>query len=98
MTTRFITKRFTAAQALAFLDARLEEASASDLAKSCALASSAIAEYDCYDRWQGLPPAFVKKWEVYRQLPIPLRVKLLRKLNLSHLRFRLTSWILKCFR
>ncbi|KAH6905096.1 hypothetical protein BKA70DRAFT_506662 [Coprinopsis sp. MPI-PUGE-AT-0042] len=86
MTTRFIAKRFTAAQALDFLEARLAETPVSELENAANLPPQEGTEYDDYNRWEGLPSDFVEKWAVYRQSPVPLWVRFVRDVYFSRFR------------
>jgi hypothetical protein len=78
MTTRNIPKRFSAAEALEFFESFLPEIPADILNGSYWTDPGGGAVYDVYDRWKDLSPGFIKKWEAYREPPIPLRTAFLR--------------------
>ncbi|RXW23104.1 hypothetical protein EST38_g2731 [Candolleomyces aberdarensis] len=80
MVTRDIPKRFTARQALDFLEDRVSEMSPRELKKPIKPGDIEARSrvYDQYDRWQRLPPNFVQKWGHFREPPIPLMTKFLR--------------------
>jgi hypothetical protein len=38
---------------------------------------SIVSDYE-WDRWEGLPPDFIKKWASHREPPLPLSTSVLR--------------------
>jgi hypothetical protein len=81
MTTRDIPERFSAAEALAFFEDILSKTPANTLYRPYQVDHDGGQAYDVYDRWKNLPADFVKKWEHYREPPIPLTTTFLRWLN-----------------
>ncbi|KAJ3506406.1 hypothetical protein NLJ89_g6886 [Agrocybe chaxingu] len=77
MTTRNISRRFTAEQALQFLETELGQLSDKHLEQEFFEATDVI-EYDKYDRWHQLPSNFVQKWAVYKEPPLPATTRFLR--------------------
>ncbi|KAJ3506405.1 hypothetical protein NLJ89_g6885 [Agrocybe chaxingu] len=77
MTTRNIPRRFTASEALEFLEARLSEVPDKHLQQPF-LAASQSGMYDRYDRWQHVPPDFAQKWAMYREPRLPVMTRFLR--------------------
>ena len=84
MITRDIKKRFTAAQALEFLNEIIASVTASQLSIPEDEDPYARDTGDCegYDRWKGLPADFQAKWNAYREpIGIPFSWKVLRALR-----------------
>ncbi|KAF7760335.1 hypothetical protein Agabi119p4_11011 [Agaricus bisporus var. burnettii] len=76
MVTRNIPLRFNAAQALQFFEAFLPEIS-EEVLDSVYYEKTKASDYE-WDRWEGLPPDFIKKWEAYREPPVPFSTTVLR--------------------
>ncbi|KAF7760600.1 hypothetical protein Agabi119p4_11276 [Agaricus bisporus var. burnettii] len=76
MVTRNIPLRFNAAQALQFFEAFLPEIS-EEVLDSVYYEKMKASDYE-WDRWEGLPPDFIKKWEDYREPPLPFSTTVLR--------------------
>ncbi|EKM77482.1 hypothetical protein AGABI1DRAFT_108013 [Agaricus bisporus var. burnettii JB137-S8] len=76
MVTRNIPLRFNAAQALQFFEAFLPEIS-EEVLNSVYHEKTKASDYE-WDRWEGLPPDFIKKWESYREPPVPFSTIVLR--------------------
>ncbi|KAG6817388.1 hypothetical protein H0H93_007297 [Arthromyces matolae] len=73
MVTRDVSKRFTAQQALSFLEEEVyPRTSVSQLNLEVEK-----EDYILRDRWEGLDPAFLKEWAEYREPPLPLTTKFL---------------------
>ncbi|KAF4619685.1 hypothetical protein D9613_004903 [Agrocybe pediades] len=81
MTTRDLARRFTASEALDFLEAASSRLTEHDLRLRLPTISPVLeAIYYKFDRWANLPPEFVEKWAHYREPPIPLTTKVLRSI------------------
>ncbi|XP_006457402.1 hypothetical protein AGABI2DRAFT_56433, partial [Agaricus bisporus var. bisporus H97] len=76
MATRNIPLRFNAAQALQFFEAILPEVS-EEVLNSVYHEKTKASDYE-WDRWECLPPDFIKKWESYREPPVPFSTTVLR--------------------
>ncbi|KAF5317565.1 hypothetical protein D9619_013218 [Psilocybe cf. subviscida] len=84
MITRNIGKRFTALQALEFLNNIIASAAETQLSIQEDEDPSArkTGNYEVHDRWKGLPKDFQEKWDAYREpMGIPFSWKLLRALR-----------------
>ncbi|CAA7268456.1 unnamed protein product [Cyclocybe aegerita] len=77
MITRNISRRFTAAQALQFLETELGQLPDKHLEQEFYEATD-VTEYDKYDRWRLLPSNLVQKWAVYKEPPLPATTRFLR--------------------
>lgn len=83
MIARDVRKRFTAAEALEFLNNVIQNANEAQLSISQD-ADSFVGHYETYDRWKGLPQDFQVKWAAYREpVGIPLSWKMLRAIRES---------------
>ncbi|EKM82204.1 hypothetical protein AGABI1DRAFT_55401, partial [Agaricus bisporus var. burnettii JB137-S8] len=76
MVTRNIPVRFNAMEALRFFEALV--ADIPDKVMDLQYPPSDGAIFDTCDRWEGLPPDFIKKWEDYREPPVPFSTSVLR--------------------
>jgi len=71
MVTPHVTDRFTAQEALSFLDEVQSEMTQDQLAEHAARRGSGpTIRYYKYDRWSNIPASLVKKWERYRNRPL----------------------------
>lgn len=87
MVTRDIKKRFTAAQALEFLNSIVATATQAQLSiqEDEDRYARKTGYYEIHDRWKGLPKDFQERWGAYREpVGIPLSWKLLRTLRDMH--------------
>ncbi|KIM38156.1 hypothetical protein M413DRAFT_447921 [Hebeloma cylindrosporum] len=66
MVTHHVPDRFTAQEALSFLDEAQLEMTPGQLEERPNLRES-ITVYDKFDRWSNVPPALVEKWGRYRE-------------------------------
>lgn len=80
MTTWNLDHRFTASEALRFFEEALPEV-AEDQLKVHVHENYKLKPYDEYDRWEGLPPDFVQKWNTHKTPPLPWRMLFLRRLH-----------------
>ncbi|KAG5341553.1 hypothetical protein C0989_009470 [Termitomyces sp. Mn162] len=82
MTTRNVSRRFTAAEALAFFEEQVQPLSPGleKVGYRSRGSPSYPPRYDTFDRWQDLDPDFVEKWAKFRDAPVPFHVRLLRRL------------------
>ncbi|PPQ82547.1 hypothetical protein CVT25_007156 [Psilocybe cyanescens] len=82
MTCWDLRRRFTASEALHFLEDRMAELSEVDLASKIILTKprDPYKKYNECDRWENLSPGFVERWQAYREKPLPLHVLLLRRI------------------
>ncbi|KAF8526725.1 kinase-like domain-containing protein, partial [Gautieria morchelliformis] len=67
MTTRDISRRFTASQALEFLESFASELTLEQLEFPAPPWKPGQPPYDKYDRWAGLPETFIKDWDNFRE-------------------------------
>ena len=79
MTTRDIARRFTAAQALRFVEDIRRPLTAAQLATPHVDIELTSKTYFEYDRWQQLPYEFQAAWAAYREPPEPFSRKQIRK-------------------
>ncbi|KAK0490301.1 kinase-like domain-containing protein [Armillaria novae-zelandiae] len=77
MVTRTVSNRFTASEALAFLDDFLPSVHLGTPVPTDFLAGY----YEQYDRWKDLPPEFIQRWSSYREPPVPRTTIWLRKIT-----------------
>ncbi|KAG6811982.1 hypothetical protein H0H92_005016 [Tricholoma furcatifolium] len=79
MTTRDISKRFTASEALLFFEEHVDRLTSSQEALTCPATplQTYLTPFNVYDRWNGLDSTFVLKWSAYREPPIPRHVQFL---------------------
>ncbi|KAG6887184.1 hypothetical protein C0995_000582 [Termitomyces sp. Mi166 len=77
MTTRNITRRFTASEALKFFEEQIEPLTPG-LEKIGCRPLAHTGRYDAFDRWKDLDPEFVKKWAEFREPPVPRHIRTLR--------------------
>jgi hypothetical protein len=68
MVTHHVPDRFTAQEALSFLDEAQSEMTQDQLEEHPSIRESTIP-YDEFDRWSNIPPALVEKWGKYRERP-----------------------------
>lgn len=81
MTTRYVNKRFTADQALAFLEDRYAEMTEDERSRETAEFNYDIhtsAPYEKYDRWAGLPADFVERWAHLKEPKLSLGTRTIR--------------------
>ena len=96
MLTPDIKKRFTAAEALSFLETLLSQLDSKTLAQQ-PIAQSLVA-WKHWDRWEGLPDEFVRQWDAYR-IPQPsFQTRLLRKVCEYELGWLLVAFLRKMVR
>jgi len=76
MVTRLINARFTAAEALAFLESFPAHQDAHVLSHPVKPQSG---DWRTFDRWAGLPADFVDWWSAHRDPPITFSFSLYRK-------------------
>ncbi|KAG6808612.1 hypothetical protein H0H92_003496, partial [Tricholoma furcatifolium] len=88
MTTRDLSRRFTASEALGFFEKHVLGRDNFDLLEL----NEDYTSYDVYDRWDGLDPRFVEKWASFREPPIPLHIRFLRRLCEHSWGYRLVTW------
>ena len=80
MTTRDLSRRFTASQALDFLESLASELTQEQLQRSTPPWLNTVVPYEKFDRWKGLPDKFIKDWGHFRE-PKPLfQTRLLRQI------------------
>lgn len=78
MVTRNINARFTAAEALAFLESFRAHLDAHVLSHQPIKPQN--EDWGKFDRWAGLPAEFVDRWSVYRDPPVTFSFRLLHKI------------------
>ncbi|KAF9553895.1 hypothetical protein CPC08DRAFT_697238 [Agrocybe pediades] len=82
LTTHKLRQRFTASEALAFLEDYCGSLSEEELKKPTPKHDPEyyrLAYYE-HDRWASVPPHLAKKWANYREPPLSWKTKLLRRL------------------
>jgi hypothetical protein len=86
--TRDPRRRFTASEALQFLELQVIAKSSEDqlsISERPAYLDGPLDTYEAYDRWKGLPADFQREWAAYREpLGIPWMSRALRTLVLSN--------------
>ncbi|KAF8526764.1 hypothetical protein JB92DRAFT_1071880 [Gautieria morchelliformis] len=80
MTTRDISRRFTASQALEFLESFASELTLEQLEFPAPPWNPTLPPYDKYDRWAGLPDTFIKDWDNFREPKPTFQIRLLRQI------------------
>ncbi|KAF4620356.1 hypothetical protein D9613_000110 [Agrocybe pediades] len=82
LTTHKLRQRFTASEALAFLEEYSSSLSEEELKKPTPEPDYNYIRQAYYehDRWASVPPHLAKKWEKYREPPVSWKTKLLRRL------------------
>jgi hypothetical protein len=85
MTCPNISRRLSAAEALAFLDRVYDSLTSEELARPAPpepYQSAEVVEPGVFDRWASLPSSFTQQWKQYRnpQSP-PLLIRLVRLLG-----------------
>ncbi|KAF4621021.1 hypothetical protein D9613_000107 [Agrocybe pediades] len=82
LTTHKLRQRFTAAEALAFLEDHRGSLSEEELNKPTPEHDDESDElaYHKHDRWASVPPHLAKQWADYREPPVSWKTKLLRRL------------------
>ncbi|KAG6895091.1 hypothetical protein C0992_003205, partial [Termitomyces sp. T32_za158] len=93
MTTRKITRRFKASEALQFFEEQVISLTPKRVLSLAAESRHRWEAYDYYDRWKHLDPDFVEKWAAYREPPIPRYIRILREICLYPWVFRIVSSI-----
>ncbi|KAF9003278.1 kinase-like domain-containing protein [Cyathus striatus] len=83
MVTRNIQDRFTACQALQFLEEMRAELTEQQLAAPIDMTVH-NENYEVYDRWMGLSAEFTARWTEYREPPMPRSTKILRAVCSYH--------------
>jgi hypothetical protein len=74
MVTSHVGERFTAQEALTFLDEAQSEMTREQLDTYPSIRTQVIAFDEC-DRWSDIPPSLIEKWGRYRERPPPYFVK-----------------------
>jgi hypothetical protein len=93
MTTRDIGRRFTASQALEFLEnfaSELTQEQLQDLAPPWELDHP---PYEKYDRWAGLPDTFIQEWGHFREPKVTFQIRLLRRICDYDWGYTLVQWV-----
>ncbi|KAG6819160.1 hypothetical protein H0H93_014774 [Arthromyces matolae] len=95
MTTWDVSQRFTAAEALTFLDEHVGPCTVSQDAMIWDIPRDSYPKmHGTFDRWKDLRPDFVQKWSAYRETPTPLHIRLLRKICEPNWGY----WLVRLFR
>ncbi|KAG6873400.1 hypothetical protein C0992_008802, partial [Termitomyces sp. T32_za158] len=94
MTTRTISRRFTASAALTFFEEQVQPLTTGPENIACSRQPLDVypVRYDEFDRWQDLDPEFIEKWATFREPPIPFRTKMLRRICGRIWGYRLINW------
>ncbi|KDR82382.1 hypothetical protein GALMADRAFT_57318, partial [Galerina marginata CBS 339.88] len=78
MTARDLDRRFTASEALRFFEDMTSQLSQSELeVQTPQRERGEQLSYDLYDRWSRVPADFARKWEIYKEPPLPWTTKVL---------------------
>ena len=80
MTTADLSRRFTAGEALKFLEARASELTLEELEHFVPPLPQGSFLYEQVDRWKGLPDEFIKTWGHFREPRQSFQMRLLRKI------------------
>ncbi|KAF8490577.1 hypothetical protein JB92DRAFT_1304338 [Gautieria morchelliformis] len=80
MTTRDISRRFTASQALEFLERFASELTQEQLEFPALPRDPSYPPYESYDRWTGLSDTFIKDWGHFREPKLTFQFRLLRRI------------------
>ena len=82
MTTADLSRRFTAGEALEFLEARASELTHEELEYFVPprTLSQLCLLHEQVDRWKGLPDEFIKTWGHFREPKQSFQMRLLRKI------------------
>lgn len=87
LVTKDINRRFTADEALRFLDEEVIAKSTEEqlsISERPGYLDEELASYEEYDRWKDLPAEFQQEWAAYREpLGVPWTARILRMLVLS---------------
>lgn len=78
MTTHVVSDRFTAAEALDFVNYIADKSSLDDLKVPIKARTTGPYVRDISAYWRQLPPDFVAQWQHYRQPPLRLLTRFLR--------------------
>lgn len=97
MTAPVISNRFTAAEALRFVNLIIESSSVEDL-QSTPLKQTIVPVTDLSSYWKSLPQEFVWQWRHFRQPPISLFTRLLRWVCRYETCWRIVYTVRRCLR
>jgi hypothetical protein len=92
MTTRDVSRRFTASQALEFLESFASELTEEKLQLSV-LPWDPTTCFDEYDLWKGLPDTFIKDWGHFREPKPTFQIILLRQLCNYAWGYKFVQWL-----
>jgi hypothetical protein len=93
MTTRDISRRFTATQALEFLESFTSELTQEQLQDPAPPEKLFEHTYENYDRWTGLPDTFIKEWGHFREPRLTFQIRLLRRICDHDWGYKVVQWI-----
>ena len=93
MTTRDLNRRFTASQALQFLENFASELTQEQLQSPPPPWIGMIIPYESFDRWKGLPDKFIKDWGHFRELKPSFQIRLLRQLCDHPWGYKFVQWV-----
>lgn len=99
MTTHIVSDRFTAAEALGFVNYIASSSSLDDLEatiRPCAMDLKKFRDLSPY--WKLLPRQFVSQWQHYRQPPATLFTRLLRRLCHYERCWKVIHTVRRCLR
>ncbi|KAF8481430.1 kinase-like domain-containing protein [Gautieria morchelliformis] len=98
MTTRDLSRRLTASQALDFLESFASELTQEQLQLPALPRGSNNPRYEAYDRWEGLPDKFMKDWGHFREPKPTLQIILLRHICDYAWGYKLVQWLRRIHR
>ena len=98
MTTRDLKRRFTASQALEFLEDFASELTQEQLSSPPPPWLGTAAPYEPFDRWNGLPDKFIKDWSHFHEPKPSFWIKLLRQLCDHAWGYMFVQWVRRIIR
>ena len=92
MITRDLSRRFTAPEALEFLERFASELTEEQLQLPGPFQVQRGISYEQFDRWKGFPEEFIKNWGHFREPKLSFQIWLLRKLCKYHWGYTAVQW------
>ncbi|KAF8481432.1 kinase-like domain-containing protein [Gautieria morchelliformis] len=98
MTTRDLSRRLTASQALDFLESFASELTQEQLQLPALPWNPRNPHYEDYDRWEGLPDKFMKDWGHFREPKPSFQIILVRQICDYAWGYKLVRWLRRIHR
>ncbi|KAF8503080.1 kinase-like domain-containing protein [Gautieria morchelliformis] len=98
MTTRDLSRRLTASQALDFLESFASELTQEQLQLPAPPRETSNLQYEDYDRWEGLPDKFMKDWGHFREPKPSFQIILVRQICDYAWGYKLVQWLRRIHR